>query len=154
MGKIVIRMEPGRGDLRCGYCHDQVGAGAWRCKNCDMALHRGCFQEAGSCPTLGCAAGSKKSRRVPQHTLQRLAEPLNWLVLIRIVVLSMLCVVGFFEMLLILGSVVTGAMVVSMESALVAFGTLALLAILNIVVLAIIIGLCKLHHWLGQENQR
>jgi hypothetical protein len=57
---------------RCAVCHEAVtdddgGGGEVRaCEGCKTLAHRGCREQLGRCPTLGCAAGQRSPTASPE----------------------------------------------------------------------------------------
>jgi len=39
---------------RCSFCRSDDGAPLTPCPSCQLALHEACWQELGTCPTIGC----------------------------------------------------------------------------------------------------
>jgi len=53
--EISVRQSEDRGREVCPYCKDGFqDVEPWVCKGCGTAMHADCFNECGSCPSLGC----------------------------------------------------------------------------------------------------
>ncbi len=52
-------------DLRCPYCHDEIGPDApvARCAACDATHHPTCFEEGGGCSIAGCRERTARAAR-------------------------------------------------------------------------------------------
>jgi hypothetical protein len=50
----AIRTEPELGPQGCGVCAQHLGRDPYRCKTCNVLVHRGCREMVGSCHVSGC----------------------------------------------------------------------------------------------------
>lgn len=52
--KIRPKTDLAGSQPRCSFCHDETGE-LETCAGCSTKIHLECRQEAGKCPTIGCA---------------------------------------------------------------------------------------------------
>src|SRR5262245_32881232 len=71
-----MRLDPKESDLRCAFCHGDLGPDPWKCPECRSLLHGECWEAAKKCPTIGCPtchttsmAPDTRPRRWPRHLL-------------------------------------------------------------------------------------
>lgn len=61
---LAIRCNPAEtadGELRCPYCHDELGAAATtRCSRCEARHHAECYTDHGRCAVFGCGQPPEK----------------------------------------------------------------------------------------------
>lgn len=60
---LSVRVDPAEakdGDVRCPYCHDDLGSdGLVTCARCEARQHSDCYEAHGRCAVFGC--GSKET---------------------------------------------------------------------------------------------
>lgn len=66
MHQLKVTPRPSS-DLRCAFCHGELAQEARPCRACFTALHDECWDDAGVCPTLGCATWNRLIRIIPRH---------------------------------------------------------------------------------------
>ena len=50
----AIRVEPTGGTKTCGVCAQPLALDPYRCKSCDVLVHRGCREMIGHCHVPSC----------------------------------------------------------------------------------------------------
>ncbi len=63
MTRVKVTVRPSS-DLRCAFCHGELTEEPRPCRACFTALHDECWEDAGICPTLGCATWSSFGARI------------------------------------------------------------------------------------------
>lgn len=62
---VAIKLSPRESDdLRCAFCHGPLEVEPRPCRSCFTQLHDECWDEAGVCPTLGCATWMRLAIRI------------------------------------------------------------------------------------------
>jgi hypothetical protein len=66
----AIRVEPTGGVKTCGVCAQQLARDPYRCKSCDVLVHRGCREMIGHCHVHSCKECADFMPDLPQLVTQ------------------------------------------------------------------------------------
>jgi hypothetical protein len=84
-------------DLRCAFCHGPLSTEATPCRACSTALHDECWDDAGVCPTLGCATWARMIRIIPRRIVASWWLLGAWLTAFAFAEVALVLVIPAFE---------------------------------------------------------